>query len=59
MPRGPSTRKRLLVALRIVVSVALLAILFSRIDVGELWANAKQASVPWLLFALALYFVTC
>ena len=51
---GPSTRKRLLVALRVVVSVGLLTLLFSRIDAGELWANAKGASLPWLVFALAL-----
>ena len=56
-PAGPSTRARLLVAVRIIVSVVLLAILFSRIDARELWASAKQASVPWLVFALAVYFV--
>ena len=38
------------------VSVGLLAVLFSRIDAGALWASAKQASAPWLLVALAVYF---
>jgi uncharacterized membrane protein YbhN (UPF0104 family) len=40
------------------VSVALLAILFSRLDMGALWSGAKQASAPWLIVALALYFVS-
>jgi uncharacterized membrane protein YbhN (UPF0104 family) len=52
-----SPRRPLLLVVRIVVSVALLAILFSRIDTGELWTSARQASVPWLLIALGLYFV--
>ena len=37
------------------VSVALLAFLFSKVDVGRLWTVARTASVPWLLAALALY----
>jgi uncharacterized membrane protein YbhN (UPF0104 family) len=41
----------------VVVSLALLAVLFSRVDAGALWSHAKQASVPWLILALALYFV--
>jgi glycosyltransferase 2 family protein len=41
---------------RVVVSVVLLALLFSRMDVGALAANARQASVPWLLVALVIYF---
>jgi uncharacterized membrane protein YbhN (UPF0104 family) len=40
-----------------VVSVALLALLFSRIDAGSLWASAKQASIPWLAVALGVYFI--
>jgi glycosyltransferase 2 family protein len=40
------------------VSVALLAILFSRLDMGALWSGAKQASAPWVIVALALYFVS-
>ena len=39
------------------MSVALLAVLFSRLDAGALWASAKQASALWLLVALAVYFV--
>ena len=37
------------------VSVALLALLFSRVDVARLWTVARTASVPWLVLALALY----
>ena len=39
-----------------VVSIVLLAVLFSRVDAGDLWNHAKQASIPWLILALALYF---
>src|SRR5258708_32149242 len=42
---------------KIVVSTALLALLFSRIDVVRLWTYARKASPAWLLGALALYLV--
>jgi uncharacterized membrane protein YbhN (UPF0104 family) len=42
---------------RIVVSVALLAILFSRVDMTALWETARAASIGWIAIALALYFV--
>jgi uncharacterized membrane protein YbhN (UPF0104 family) len=44
-------------AIKFVVSAALLAFLFSRIDVARLWASARQASLPWLLVAMAVYLV--
>ena len=44
-------------ALKIVVSVALLWVLFARVDVARLWAVARTASAPWLAGALALYLV--
>src|SRR5579864_9560801 len=50
-------RRYVLLAVKIAVSIALLALLFSRIDVGSLWANAKRASVPWLFAALGIYFI--
>jgi uncharacterized membrane protein YbhN (UPF0104 family) len=50
-------RSRGLAGVRLAVSVALLAFLFSRIDAGTLWQSASQASVPWMLAALALYFM--
>lgn len=37
------------------VSVALLWILFTRVDVGRLWGVARQASPSWLIAALVLY----
>ena len=57
-PPASSLRRWLLLAGRIVVSVALLAILFARMDTDALWSSAKQASAPWLLVALALYFAS-
>ena len=50
-----STRRYLLACVKIVVSLVLLALLFSRVDVARLWAAARQASSVWLLGALALY----
>ncbi len=44
-----------MLALKISVSLALLYVLFSRVDVGQLWATARLASVPWLLVAMAVY----
>jgi glycosyltransferase 2 family protein len=44
-----------MLALKIIVSVALLWVLFSRVDVGSLWATARRASIAWLAAALALY----
>ena len=46
-----------LLALKLAVSAALLIVLFARIDVGRLWQTARQASLPWLAFALALFSV--
>lgn len=39
------------------ISIALLGVLFSRVDVGRLWQVARSASLPWLSGALALYYV--
>ena len=43
---------------KLAVSGALLALLFSRVDVSKLWANARQASLAWMAIALAAYAVT-
>ena len=43
---------------KLAVSVVLLWILFSRIDVETLWASTRSASIPWLLSALAVYAFT-
>ena len=48
----------MLVVFKLAVSVALLSILFSRIDVERLWAVLQTASVPWLFAALAIYIAT-
>ena len=39
------------------MSIALLAYLLSGMDAGTLWASARGASMPWILVALAVYFV--
>src|SRR4051812_16704677 len=48
-------RRYALVALKLTVSVFLLWVLFSRIDLSKLWASTQQASVPWLVAALGIY----
>jgi uncharacterized membrane protein YbhN (UPF0104 family) len=45
-------------AAKIAVSVVLLALLFSRIDVGHLWQMARGASVWWLSIALVVFLVS-
>ena len=42
-------------ALKGLVSVALLALLLSRVDAGRLWNVARTASIPWLAAAIGLY----
>ncbi len=42
-------------AAKIVVSLLLLAFLFSRIDASRLWASARHASLPWLAAALVIW----
>ncbi len=54
---SPPTRRYLVIAGKLAVSVALLAILFHQIDVERLWTSARQASLPWLVAALAVYLV--
>ena len=50
-------RQSVILALKISVSIILLAVLFSRIDVARLWSTAKQASLAWLAVGLLLYCV--
>lgn len=57
-PKTSALRRYTVTALKLAVSIALLAFLLSRIDTARLWANARQASVPWLAIALAIYFCT-
>ena len=52
----PSRARSLAIsALKAIVSIGLLAVLFSRVDVSRLWAVARQASSRWLGAALLLY----
>src|SRR5207247_1535821 len=54
LPSAPS-RRYAVIGVKIAVSAALLALLFSRIDVDRLWAGARNASLSWLAVALLLY----
>jgi glycosyltransferase 2 family protein len=54
-PSGTRARSLVAPVLKTVVSVALLWVLFSRVDVARLWSVARTASAPWLLGALGLY----
>ena len=54
-PAGTRTRTVLMSALKAAVSVALLWLLFSRVDLARLWSVARKASALWLVAALALY----
>jgi uncharacterized membrane protein YbhN (UPF0104 family) len=56
-PEASSARRHVLLAIKIAVSLALLALLFSKIEIGQLWAIARRASVLWLGVALAIYAV--
>ena len=57
-PSTSLTRRLLVTAVKLAVSGALLALLFTRIDISKLWASARQASLPWLAIALAVYAAT-
>ena len=53
----PSRARSLaLSAIKVAVSVGLLALLLSRVDATRLWSVARQASPAWLGAALLLYF---
>ena len=56
-PHTSPARRYTLLAIKIAVSVALLALLFSRkeLEADRLWVIARQASIPWLGAALLLY----
>jgi uncharacterized membrane protein YbhN (UPF0104 family) len=49
------TRRFAMMAAKLTVSIALLALLFSRLDAGMLWAGAARASIPWLIAAMGIY----
>src|SRR2546422_531547 len=51
-PGSSPARRRALILFKLAVSVALLALLFSKIDAGRLWTTARRASLPLLVAAL-------
>ena len=55
--RARSGRARLIFALKLVVSVALLAWLVSRSDTPRLWSYVRSASIAWLGTAILMYFL--
>ena len=54
-PSGSRTRSLVITALKSTVSIGLLWLLFSRVEVARLWTIARTASAIWLLGALGLY----
>ena len=55
-PTRPSRARALAIsAVKIAVSLGLLTLLFSRVDVSRLWGVARQASPVWLVAALLMY----
>jgi len=57
-PESSVARRYLILAVKFSVSIILLIVLFTRIDVAELWRTARLASVPWLLVAIVVYSVS-
>jgi uncharacterized membrane protein YbhN (UPF0104 family) len=57
-PESSAARRYLILAVKLSVSIILLVVLFTRIDVAELWRTARLASVPWLLVAILVYAVS-
>jgi glycosyltransferase 2 family protein len=53
-PPSPA-RRRIILLVKIVVSVGLLALLVTRSDVPRLWSYVQSASIVWLAGALGLY----
>ncbi len=53
----PRTRQVLLTALKLLISLGLLAVLFARTDLTSLWRSVRAASLPWVVAALGLYLV--
>jgi glycosyltransferase 2 family protein len=51
------TRQLLLTALKLLVSLSLLAFLFTHTDMASLWRSVRTASLPWVVTALGLYLV--
>src|SRR5215204_1689027 len=52
-----SARRYILLAIKLSISIILMAVLFASIDAGSLWTTARLASIPWLLVALLIFAV--
>lgn len=52
---GAHRRRALVWLAKIIVSAALLGVLFARVDVATLWAHARGASPGWLAASLGIY----
>jgi uncharacterized membrane protein YbhN (UPF0104 family) len=57
-PESSPARRYVLFAIKIAVSVVLLAVLLSQIDAGRLWESARRASLPWLGAAVTVSFLS-
>lgn len=56
-PAHSRTRQVLLSALKLIVSLVLLWVLFARTDMASLWRSVRTASLPWVVAALGVYLV--
>jgi uncharacterized protein (TIRG00374 family) len=54
-PPASSGRRYVFLALKIAVSIILLAYLFSKFDMSDVWSKARHASALWLAASLGLY----
>ncbi|HEX4348449.1 MAG TPA: lysylphosphatidylglycerol synthase transmembrane domain-containing protein [Vicinamibacterales bacterium] len=53
--RDSSGRRYVILALKIAVSIILLAYLFSKFDIADVWNKARHASAGWLFASLGIY----
>jgi uncharacterized membrane protein YbhN (UPF0104 family) len=55
--KAPTSRTRRLavIGVKLAVSIGLLWLLFSRVDVGKLWTSVRHASIAWMTIALGVY----
>ena len=58
-PTSSPVRRRLLFTIKALVSLGLLWLLLSGVDIARVWQTARTASPAWMAAALALYFVMC
>jgi uncharacterized membrane protein YbhN (UPF0104 family) len=57
-PASSVPRRVLFIVLKLSVSVVLLGIVLSRVDLNSMWEGAKGASPAWIAVALAIYGVS-